>query len=71
MSYIKNRIIHRFIRDIADYEVGGACYSQILPADTQVYAVYPEPKESTSDAVIVCVYLSLMVTVIGVAASAL
>lgn len=46
MSYIKNRIIHRFIRDIADYELGGACYSQILPADTQVYAVYPDA-EST------------------------
>ena len=42
MSYIKNRIIHRFIRDITDYEEGGACYSQILPADTQVYAVYPD-----------------------------
>lgn len=47
VSYIKNRIIHRFIRDIADYEEGGVCYGQILPADTQVYAVYPE-QESTS-----------------------
>lgn len=48
MSYIKNRIIHRFIRDITDYETGGVCYNQILPADTQVYAVYPE-QESASN----------------------
>ena len=47
VSYIKNRIIHRFVRDISDYEEGGSQFGQILPADTQVYAVYPE--EFSSD----------------------
>ena len=40
MAYIKNRIIHRFIRDITEYLENGVCYGQVLPADTQVYADY-------------------------------
>lgn len=40
MAYIKNRIIHRFIRDITEYLEDGVCYGQVLPADTQVYADY-------------------------------
>ena len=40
MAYIKNRIIHRFIRDITEYLENGICYGQVLPADTQVYANY-------------------------------
>ena len=36
-----NRVIHRFIRDISDYERGGRFYSQIIPLDTQAYAIYP------------------------------
>ena len=40
MEYIKNRIIHRFIKDITEYLEGGVCYGQVLPVDTQVYAEY-------------------------------
>lgn len=40
MAYIKNRIIHRFIRDITEYLEDGICYGQVLPVDTQVYAEY-------------------------------
>lgn len=40
MAYIKNRIIHRFIRDITEYLENGVCYGQVLPVDTQVYAEY-------------------------------
>lgn len=36
-----NRVIHRFIRDISSYEMGGEFYSQIIPLDTQAYANYP------------------------------
>lgn len=42
MAYIKNRIIHRFIRDITEYLVDGICFGQVLPVDTQVYADYSE-----------------------------
>ena len=38
---IDNRVIHRFIKDISDYEIGGEFYSQIIPLDTQAYANYP------------------------------
>lgn len=41
MAIAQNRIIHRFIRPIADYEEGGTYYSQIIPVDTQAYAFYP------------------------------
>ena len=40
MAYIKNRIIHRFIRDITEYLEDGVCFGQVLPVDTQVYADY-------------------------------
>jgi len=36
-----NRVIHRFIRNISDYESGGEFYAQIIPLDTQAYAIYP------------------------------
>ena len=36
-----NRVIHRFIREISAYEFGGELYSQIIPLDTQAYAIYP------------------------------
>ena len=42
MAIAQNRVIHRFIRPIADYEEGGDYYSQIIPIDTQAYAFYPE-----------------------------
>ena len=38
---IDNRVIHRFIKDISDYEIDGEFYSQIIPLDTQAYANYP------------------------------
>ena len=40
-----NRVIHRFIREISAYEFGGELYSQIIPLDTQAYAIYPEKDE--------------------------
>ena len=42
MAIAQNRVIHRFIRPIADYEEGGIYYSQVIPIDTQAYAYYPE-----------------------------
>ena len=38
----QKRIIHRFIRPIADYEEGGIYYNQVIPIDTQAYAYYPK-----------------------------
>ena len=35
------RVIHRFIRELSAYEFGGELYSQIIPLDTQAYAIYP------------------------------
>lgn len=40
MVSIQNKIIHRFIRPISDYEMGGEFYAQIIPLDTQAYAFY-------------------------------
>ena len=37
----QNRIIHRFIRPIADYKPGGTYFHQVVPIDTQAYAYYP------------------------------
>lgn len=42
MAIAQNRVIHRFIRPIADYEEGGTYYNQVIPVDTQAYAFYPE-----------------------------
>ena len=42
MAIAQNRVIHRFIRSIADYEEGGIYYSQVIPVDTQAYAYYSE-----------------------------
>jgi len=40
MRITDTRVIHRFVRDIEDYEFGGEYYAQIIPLDTQVYAQY-------------------------------
>lgn len=40
MELKEDRIIHRFIRDISEYESGGEYYNQVIPADTQAYAIY-------------------------------
>lgn len=36
------KIIHRFIYDINEYEVGGSQANKIIPLDTQVYSYYPD-----------------------------
>lgn len=41
-----NRVIHRFIQEISAYEPGGEFYSQIIPLDTQAYAIYPNEEEN-------------------------
>lgn len=41
MELTEDRIIHRFIKDIAEYEQGGEYFNQVIPADTQAYAIYP------------------------------
>lgn len=41
-----NRVIHRFIQEISAYEPGGEFYSQIIPLDTQAYAIYPNQEEN-------------------------
>ena len=45
MVYTEKRIIHRYIQDIKEYEEGGYCFGQVLPIDTQVYAVYSKPNK--------------------------
>ena len=45
MASIQNKVIHRFIRPIEDYQVGGSYFTQIIPTDTQAYAYYPEDSE--------------------------
>lgn len=37
----QQKIIHRFIRPISDYEPGGDHYYRVIPLDTQAYAIYP------------------------------
>lgn len=46
MVNIQNKVIHRFIRPIAEYEEGGLYYSNIIPLDTQAYAYYSEVNEN-------------------------
>lgn len=46
MASIQNKIIHRFIRDFSDYDVNGTYYGQIIPIDTQAFAIYPEDCET-------------------------
>ena len=41
MAIGQNRVIHRFIRPIADYEADGTYFNQVIPVDTQAYAYYP------------------------------
>ena len=45
MAIGQNKIIHRFIRPISDYEEGGIYYNQVIPIDTQAYAYYPPERE--------------------------
>lgn len=42
MKLTEDRVIHRFIKEISEYEKGGEFYNQIIPADAQAYAIYPE-----------------------------
>ena len=49
MTIIQNKIIHRFIRDIAEYEENGEFYNQVIPADTQAYAIYTKTEESNKE----------------------
>ena len=46
MVSTQNKIIHRFIRNFSDYDVGGPYYGQIIPTDTQAFAIYPEDSET-------------------------
>lgn len=46
MTVTDNRVIHRFIRDISEYEYGGEYYAQVLPLDIQVYAIYTKPSKN-------------------------
>lgn len=44
MELVENRIVHRFIRNIAEYETGE--YSNtVIGTDVQAYAIYPETEE--------------------------
>lgn len=43
---LENRVIHRFIRNVSAYEVGGEFYAQIIPLDTQAYAIYPNKEDN-------------------------
>ena len=37
---VEQRIVQRFIKTIADYEEGGEFYSQVIPLNTQAFAIY-------------------------------
>lgn len=45
MASIQSKVIHRFIRPISEYERGGSYYTQVIPLDTQAYAIYPAEAE--------------------------
>lgn len=49
MATAQNKIIHRFIRPIADYEQGGTYYKRIIPVDTQAYAYYTKTEENEKE----------------------
>lgn len=42
MALAEDRIIHRFIKNISEYEQGGEYYNITIPADVQAYAIYPK-----------------------------
>lgn len=46
MELKEDRIIHRFIRDASEYESGGEYYNQVIPVDTQAYAIYSSGEKS-------------------------
>lgn len=46
MKLKEDRIIHRFIRDASEYESGGEYYNQVIPVDTQAYAIYSSGEKS-------------------------
>lgn len=49
MATIQNKVIHRFIRAISEYEEGGLYHNRVIPVDTQAYAFYPyETPDSNS-----------------------
>ena len=43
---VEQRIVQRLIKTIADYEVGGNLYSQVIPLHTQAYAIYDSQEKS-------------------------
>lgn len=45
MPSIQNKVIHRFVCPISDYEKGGPLYTQVVPLDTQAYSFYPPNAE--------------------------
>lgn len=45
MVNIQNKVIHRFIRPISEYEEGGLYANNIIPLDVQAYAFYSEARE--------------------------
>lgn len=49
MAIGQNRVIHRFIRPISDYEAGGEYYNQVVPVDTQAYAYYPDGEKELTN----------------------
>lgn len=36
----QNKVIHRFVQPISEYEIDGKYYNRIIPIDTQAYAYY-------------------------------
>ena len=49
MATGQNRVIHRFIRPISEYEAGGEYYNQVVPVDTQAYAYYPDGEKELTN----------------------
>ena len=43
---VEQRIVQRFIKTIADYEEGGSLFSQVIPLNTQAYAIYDSQEKS-------------------------
>ena len=43
---VEQRIVQRFIKTIADYEEGGEFYSQVIPLNTQAFAIYDSQEKS-------------------------
>lgn len=49
MSTVQNKVVHRFVKNISEYEENGQYFNQIIPVDTQAYAYYTASEDNTKE----------------------